>query len=62
MLKLRKSDDRGRGQMDWLQSWFTFSFDQYRDPAHMHWSVLRVINEDIIAPSMGFGMHQHRDM
>jgi len=62
MMRLRKSADRGRGTIDWLQSWFTFSFDQYRDPAHMHWGSLRVINEDIIAPGMGFGMHPHRDM
>ena len=62
MLKLRKSNDRGRGQIDWLQSWFTFSFDQYQDPSHIHWSALRVINEDIIAAQMGFGMHPHRDM
>ena len=62
MLKLRKSNDRGRGQIDWLQSWFTFSFDQYQDASHTHWSALRVINEDIIAPQQGFGMHPHRDM
>ena len=62
MLKLRRSADRGRGQLDWLQSWFTFSFDQFRDPAHVHWSALRVLNEDVIAPGMGFGMHPHHDM
>jgi redox-sensitive bicupin YhaK (pirin superfamily) len=62
MMRIRRSEERGRGSIDWLQSWFTFSFDQYRDPAHMHWGCLRVINEDIIAPGMGFGMHPHRDM
>ena len=62
MIKIRKSSERGRGSIDWLQSWFTFSFDQYRDPEHVHWSYLRVINEDIIEPGMGFGMHPHRDM
>ena len=62
MMRIRKSEDRGRGTIEWLQSWFTFSFDQYRDPAHMHWGCLCVINEDIIAPGMGFGMHPHRDM
>jgi redox-sensitive bicupin YhaK (pirin superfamily) len=62
MLRIRKSQDRGHRSTDWLQSWFTFSFDQYRDPAHIHWNSLRVINEDIIAPGMGFGMHPHHDM
>jgi quercetin 2,3-dioxygenase len=62
MITLRKASARGRNQIDWLKSWFTFSFDQYHDPAHTHWSALRVINEDIIAPERGFGMHPHRDM
>ena len=62
MLRLRKSSERGRGHLDWLESWFSFSFDQYYDARHMRWSALRVLNEDIIAPGGGFDMHPHRDM
>ncbi len=46
----------------WLQSRFHFSFAEYHDRANMHYGVLRVMNDDIIAPHTGFGTHPHRDM
>lgn len=62
MIALRRSGDRGRTRLDWLDSRHTFSFGDYRDPQHRGFRALRVINEDWIAPQMGFGMHPHRDM
>lgn len=62
MITLRPSTARGRGKLDWLDSYFSFSFSQYYDPAHMNFSNLRVINEDYIAPSQGFATHGHKDM
>lgn len=62
MLQIRPSEERGRNQLSWLDTHFTFSFDQYYDPKHTHFRSLRVLNEDIVAPSQGFGMHPHRDM
>src|SRR5215470_18659660 len=62
MLEIRPSMERGHANHGWLDTRFTFSFDQYHDPKHMHFRSLRVLNEDVVAPGQGFGMHPHRDM
>ena len=62
MIEIRKAQDRGHSHIDWLDSYFTFSFGEYYDPDHIQFGYLRVMNEDRIKPSMGFGTHPHRDM
>ena len=62
MITIRPAAERGQARYDWLDSRFSFSFDQYYDPAHMGYRALRVINDDVIAPGGGFPTHPHRDM
>ena len=61
-MRIIRSDDRGRSQYGWLDSRHTFSFADYYDPENKGVSVLRVINDDIVAPGTGFETHSHRDV
>ncbi len=59
---LHKADTRGKANHGWLNSHHTFSFANYYDRERMNFGVLRVLNDDIVAPAMGFGTHPHDNM
>ena len=62
MIALRRAEARGHFDFGWLDTFHTFSFGEYYDPAQMGFRALRVLNEDRVQPGRGFPTHGHRDM
>src|SRR5215510_12749207 len=62
MITARQAHERGKTQTPWLDSHHTFSFNRYYDQRYTGFRDLLVINEDYVAPGMGFGTHGHQDM
>ncbi|MDO8627772.1 MAG: pirin family protein [Candidatus Diapherotrites archaeon] len=61
-IEIHKSSDRGSAEHGWLHSKFSFSFADYHNSERMNFGALRVLNDDIIEPGAGFGMHFHENM
>jgi hypothetical protein len=59
---LHTASSRGHANHGWLNSFHTFSFAGYHNPSRVHFGMLRVLNDDVVAPGMGFGTHPHENM
>lgn len=59
---IHRANDRGHKNHGWLETWHSFSFAGWYDPARVHFGALRVLNDDILAPGQGFGRHPHDNM
>lgn len=59
---IHRANTRGHANHGWLDTNHTFSFANYHNPERMHFGVLRVLNDDKVAPGMGFGTHPHENM
>jgi len=62
VIDIRRASERFHTEIDWLDSWHSFSFADHYDPKNTHHGLLRVLNDDVIAAGGGFGTHPHRDM
>jgi len=62
MIRVIQSSQRHFADHGWLQTYWHFSFSEYYDPKNMHWSSLRVFNDDVVQPGGGFPMHPHENM
>jgi quercetin 2,3-dioxygenase len=61
-IAIQRSEERAFFDKGWLQTYHSFSFADYFDPANLSWGALRVFNDDVIAAGKGFPTHPHRDM
>ena len=59
---IHKAESRGYADHGWLRSYHTFSFASYQNSERMNFGMLRVLNDDVVQPKMGFGTHPHRNM
>ena len=59
---IQRADKRGKADYGWLKARYSFSFANYYNPDHISFGALRVLNDDIIGPGMGFGVHPHENM
>jgi redox-sensitive bicupin YhaK (pirin superfamily) len=62
MFHIHRAEDRHQSDHGWLRTSFSFSFADYYDSNNMQFGPMRVLNDDWIAPSKGFGMHPHQEM
>jgi len=60
--EIHRSEDRGKSELGWLSSRFSFSFADYSNPERTGFGKLLVLNDDVIAPNKGFGAHSHENM